>query len=57
MRRKRSKLELKWRKRLALKIRRFRKAKGRWPVVGTVPALKRAIAQAIARGMKVPYEH
>jgi hypothetical protein len=54
---KRSTLEQAWRDRLAVKIRRFKKAKGRWPVSGTVPALKRAIAQAIAQGMKVPWEH
>lgn len=54
---KRTKLEQAWRKRLADKIRRFKKAKGRWPVTGTVPALKRAIAQAIRQGMKVPWEH
>lgn len=57
MRIRHSESERAWRKRLAQKIRRFKRIRGRWPVKGTVPALKKAIKQAVAQGMKVPTEH
>jgi hypothetical protein len=53
----RDELERAWRDRLARNLRAFRRIKGRWPYKGCVPAVKRAIEQAVAAGCVPPVEH
>lgn len=52
-----SDLEKAWRRRLAQKLRIFRKVRGHFPSRDIVQAMKRGVSRAVEMNLRLPIEH